>query len=147
MKWVDNSANITGFPRQPLIQRFLKPISSTNQKYIYLVMCVHTSHAHVLHIFCAGPVALVLIVTYQYLCSDLQAAPQRALLKSPEITAKTSGEKRPSNVLLLPPSWSWEERRRADSVNNREQSATFLLFLSNSSFMNIILPKNHQENT
>lgn len=109
-------------------------------------MCVHTSPAHILHIVCAGPVALVLIVTYQYLCSNLQGAPQRALLKSPEITAKTSGEKRPSNVLFLPPSCSWEERR-ADSASNREQSVTFLLFLSNSSFMNIILPRKHQENT
>lgn len=66
-------------------------------------MCVHTSHAHILHIICADLVALVFIVTYCYLSNNLWAAPQRALLKPPEITAKTSGEKPPSNVLFLPP--------------------------------------------
>lgn len=66
-------------------------------------MCAHTSHAHTWHNTCAVPVALVLIVTYHYFSSNLQAAPQGALLKPPEITAKTSGEKPPSNVLFLPP--------------------------------------------
>lgn len=66
-------------------------------------MGVHTSRAHILHIICAVPVALVLIVTCHYLSSNLQAAPQRALLKPPKITAKTSGEKPLSNVLFFLP--------------------------------------------
>lgn len=92
-------------------------------------MCVHTPHAHILHIICAVPIALVLIVTYHYLSSNLQAAPQRALLKLPEIAAKTSDEKLPSNVLFLSPTCSWEERREArECEQQREKCYFFAVF-------------------
>ena len=56
-----------------------------------------------MHIICVIPVALILIVTYHYFPINLQAAPHKALLKPPEIVAKTNSEKPPSNILLLPP--------------------------------------------
>lgn len=58
---------------------------------------------HIIHIISVIPVALILIVTYHYLPINLQAAPHKALLKTPEIAAKTNTENPPSNILLLPP--------------------------------------------
>lgn len=91
-----------------------------------------------IHIICAIPAAVILIVTNHYLPINLQAAPYKALLKPPETAAKTKNEKPPSNILLLPPApagrreggqpaWAMETKHHLITVFKQQQVMNMIL--------------------